>query len=255
MVTAFSPKFISKLPICGKLTGVSELNPEEFTTIYAGFRSPIAELDCGFKCAPYNEYAVPFCCDTRHAVPTAYESEWVYLQVNTDLWHLWEGENRQDIAELQAETPDGQVLIACLGYEHCQREFRSITCRAFPFFPYFNSNKEFLGLSYYWEYEDRCWVISNLQLVSAAYLQAFIKSYETLFVGLPNEISNYNFHSAYMRRVFQGYKRAIPLLHRNDQVYKVSPRNERMLRVKVESLPKFGPYKIAASMPFPDEMS
>jgi hypothetical protein len=58
-----------------------------------------------------------------------------------------------------------------------------------------------------------------------------------------------------MRRVFQGYRRAIPLLHRNGHVYKVSPRNERIRHVQVESLPKFGPYKIAASMPFPDEMN
>ena len=74
-----------------------DIDPEEFTTIYAGFRSPIAELDCGRKCAPYNENAVPFCCDTRHAVPTAYKSEWVYLQANTDQWHLWEGENFEDL--------------------------------------------------------------------------------------------------------------------------------------------------------------
>jgi hypothetical protein len=247
-------KIISKLPICGKLSGVSDLNPEAFPTIYTRFRAPIAELDCGRKCAPYNEFAIPFCCDTHHAVPTAYNSEWVYLQANTDLWHLWEGKNTEDFAYLREETPSGQVLIACLGYEHCQREFRSITCRAFPFFPYFNSNKEFLGLAYYWEYEDRCWVISNLQVVSASYLQSFIKTYEALFVVLPEEISNYSYLSAYMRRSFQGYKRSIPLLHRNGHAYKVSPNNERMRRVKVESLPKFGSYKIAASMPFPDEM-
>ena len=74
LVTEFSPKFISKLPICGKLSDVSDLNPEEFTTIYAGFHAPIAELDCGRKCSPYNEYAIPFCCDIRHTVPTAYKS-------------------------------------------------------------------------------------------------------------------------------------------------------------------------------------
>jgi hypothetical protein len=234
---------------------VPDLSPKKISAIYTVFQSAITELDCGHKCALYNENAVPFCCDIHHMVPTAYKSEWAYLKANTNLWHLWEAENPDESAELHADTPSGQVLIACLGHKFCQREFRSITCRAFPFFPYFNSKTEFLGLSYYWEYEDRCWVISNLRAVRVSYMQAFIKTYELLFEEFPEEVANYDNYSAYMRRVFQGYRRAIPLLHRNGHVYKVSPRNERIRHVQVESLPKFGPYKIAASMPFPDEMN
>lgn len=236
------------------LSVVSDLNPRDFASIYTSFHAPITKLDCGRKCAPHNEYGVPFCCDTRAAVPTVYDSEWVYLQENTELWHLWEGEDPEGLAELRGETPTGQVLVACLGHEHCQREYRSITCRAFPFFPYFNSISNFLGLSYYWEFEDRCWVISNLQVVSAAYLRAFIKAYEILFESYPEEIRNYSYYSATMRRAFERNRRAIPVLHRNGHVYKISPKVERMRRVKVESLSKFGVYKIAASMPFPDEM-
>ena len=58
-----------------------------------------------------------------------------------------------------------------------------------------------------------------------------------------------------MRRVFGRQKRAIPLLHRNGKVYKVTPRNGRMRRVDVSRLPKFGPYRVAAEMPFADEVS
>ena len=56
-----------------------------------------------------------------------------------------------------------------------------------------------------------------------------------------------------MRRVFGRWKRAIPLLHRNGKVYKVTPHNGRMRRVDVNRLPKFGPYRLAMQMPFPDE--
>jgi len=236
------------------LSVVSDLNSKDYSAIYTSFHAPITELDCGRKCAPHHDYGVPFCCDTRHAVPTAYHSEWAFLQANTELWHLWEGEDPEGFAELRAETPPGQVLIACLGHEHCQREYRSITCRAFPFFPYFNSKSDFLGLSYYWEFEDCCWVISNLGVVSAAYRRAFVKAYEVLFERHPEEIRNFSYYSDYMRRAFEGNRRAIPMLHRNGHVYKISPQDERMRRVKVESLTKFGVYKIAASMPFPDEM-
>jgi hypothetical protein len=229
------------------------LRPNDFAQIYARFRSPIAELDCGEKCSPYNESGAPFCCDTRHAVPTAYQAEWEYLQANTDLWHTWQGESPEETQRLQTQTPAGQVLIACQGHTLCQRSFRSITCRSFPFFPYLTNEGEFIGLSYYWEYEDRCWVISNLDQVTPEYRQEFISVYDLLFEQMPQEKENFRYHSAMMRRIFGRKHRAIPLLHRNGAAYKISPKNSRMRRVDVERLPKFGPYQIAALLKFEDE--
>lgn len=229
-----------------------EILPHDFADLYAGFQAPISALDCGDRCAPYNERAVPFCCDTRHAVPSAYQNEWAYLRSSTTLWHLWDGGDTAETAILREQTPSGQVLIACLGHERCQREFRSLTCRAFPFFPYVTKERRFIGLSYYWEYEDRCWVISHLHQVSQVYICQFVTTYEALFDQIPEELENFRYHSGVMRRVFGRRRRAIPLLHRNGNAYKVTPRNGRLRRVKVHSLPKFGPYKIAAELPFPD---
>jgi hypothetical protein len=225
----------------------------EFATLYAHFHAPITNLNCGDKCAPYNERGAPFCCDTRHAVPTAYQSEWAYLQANTNLWHLWEGKSTGETSELREQTPPGQVLIACLGHEHCQREFRSITCRSFPFFPYINSQREFIGMSYYWEYEDRCWVISNLEVVSPRYRHEFTSSYETLFETMPGEIETFHYRSAQMRSTFSRSRRAIPLLHRNGRVYKITAHNERMRRVRIGEFLSFGWYEVAKRLPFPDE--
>lgn len=226
----------------------------EFPALYAGFDAPITAFNCGDKCAPYNENGVPFCCDHRHAVPTAYQAEWEYLQANTDLWHEWESNDPVETAALRKQTPDGQVLIGCRGAAACQRGFRSVTCRAFPFFPYFNTNGEFIGLSYYAEYEDRCWVISNLQLVSPTYRAEFIRAYDALFEQMPEERDNFSYHSKLTRRLFARQGRSVPLLHRNGGSYKISPRTGRMRRVSTDSLPKFGPYKIAAELPFPDEL-
>ena len=225
-----------------------------FGALYERFQAPIAALNCGHKCAPYNENGVPFCCDTRHAVPTAYTAEWEYLQRNTELWHLWRSDDPDETAALQNETPKGQVLIACLGHELCQRGFRSITCRSFPFFPYIDREGGFIGISYYWEYEDRCWVISNLKVVSPEYRAEFIATYDSIFETMPEERENFRYHSMMMRRIFGRRHRAIPLLHRNGSVYKITPRNGRMRRVVVDKLPKFGPYKIAAKLPFPEDV-
>lgn len=240
---------------CGILSAMSVLKPEDFSSFYARFQSPIARFDCGQKCAPYNENGVPFCCDTRHAVPTAYQAEWAYLRENTDLWKEWAPSDPQEKKRLQKETPNGQLLIACKGAAHCQRGFRSITCRAFPFFPYINSQGEFIGLSYYWDYEDRCWVISNLDIVTPEYRAEFIAAYEELFESYPEELESFRNHSAYMRKVFLQRRRTIPLLHKNGYFYKLSPGSEKIHRVAAQDLPKFGPYRIAAALPFPDEIA
>lgn len=206
------------------------------------------------KCAPYNSRGVPFCCDLGHAIPTAYDPEWDYLNQNTDLWHLWEPDDPQLKLELHAELPAGMQMIACQGHQYCQRNFRSITCRAFPFFPYLDRQGNFLGLAPYWEYADRCWVMSNLDQVTEVYRGEFVAAFELLFQVLPEERENYRQHSIRMRRYFGRGKRAIPLLHRNGGIYKVTPRNGRMRRVDPLKLPKYGPYRIAARLSFPDEI-
>jgi hypothetical protein len=239
------------------------ITPEEIRELYARFDAPITALDCGKKCAPYNEGGKPFCCDICVAVPTIYEEEWDYLKANTNLWFEWKAETCMDtpeeafaeVARLKKETPGSMLLVECLGPSLCQRQYRGLTCRQFPFFPYIDSQGELLGLSYYWEYEEQCWVISNLQVVDPEYQRQFLAAFEFIFERIPDEFENYRFHSEVMRDTFNEQRRAIPLLHRNGHAYKISTHNERMRRVPVESLPKFGPYKLAAKMPFPDEIS
>jgi len=232
----------------------NQLSSNEFKTIYSEFSAPICALDCGQKCAPQNDWGIPFCCDIGHVVPTAYTAEWQYLRIHADLWNLWESEHPAEMARLQAETPDGQVLIACLGHQHCQRDFRSITCRAFPFFPYVTSAGILIGLSYYWVYEEYCWVISHLKQVTNQYRSQFFTIYEQIFENMPQELENFRYHSQAMRKIFQKMRRAIPLLHRNGLAYKITPHNERLRRVDIATFPKFGPYAIADLLPFPDEI-
>lgn len=205
------------------------------------------------KCAPHNSRGVPFCCDLDHAIPTAYDAEWDYLHKNTDLWHLWEPDDPNLKLQLHAELPAGMQMIACQGHHFCQRSFRAITCRAFPFFPYLDRQGKFLGLAHYWEYEDRCWVISNLDQVTDTYREEFIAAFESLFREFPDEQENFRQYSIRMRRSFGRRKRTIPLLHRNGGTYKVTPRNGRMRRVNPEKLPRFGPYQVAATLRFSDE--
>jgi hypothetical protein len=232
----------------------NEMDAKSFEFLYSKFQTPIAEFDCGERCAPYNEKGVPFCCDTHHTIPAAYQAEWEYLQVSTDLWHPWEGDSRAETEALASMLPAGMLMIACKGHLFCERDYRSLACRSFPFFPYITRQGGFIGLSYLWEYEDRCWVISNLGIVTPQYLAQFITAYDELFSRLPSELEEYRGFSTLMRRAFGRKGRAIPLLHRNGWFYKVTPANGRMRKIAAEKLPAFGVYRIARELPFPDEL-
>lgn len=237
------------------LSGMSHIPPDGFARLYTSFQSPIAALDCGKKCSPYNEFGAPFCCDTRHAVPSAYQAEWEYLQAHTNLWHLWQSPvDEAETARVQSQAAPGQVLIECQGHLLCQREYRSMVCREFPFSPYVTRQGAFIGLSYYREYADRCWVISNLPAVTHEYRQQFIQTYDTLFANCPEEKEIFRYHSGIVRRVYGRQHQAITLLHRDGEIYAVTPRDGSLKRVDIEDLPKFGPYAVTASLAFPDEL-
>ena len=225
-----------------------DLEPADIRSLYNGFNSPIAELDCGGKCAPHNPSGKPFCCDICQAVPAAYKSEWNYLQRSTDLWHKWRGDecgetSAKEITRLKAETPKSMILLACLGPDQCQRDFRALSCRQFPFFPYVTSGHRFIGLAYEWEFEPVCWVISNLGNVTQTYREEFVRIYDKLFALFQEEFEHYAYHSEILRAEFSKRKRRFPLLHRNGGYYLISARSERLERVEADKLPRFGFYR------------
>ncbi len=238
------------------------ITSEEYHRIYQQFDAPITALDCGKRCAPHNVGGKPFCCDILHAVPTAYDTEWVYLEKNTNLWHPWKGDSlgetpeeaQEEFENLRQETPDNMILLECLGPDVCQRDYRALTCRQFPFFPYVDSSGEFLGLSYYWEYEEICWLISNLELVTEVYRKEFIQAFKNIFSDMPKELEAFQIHSAHMRDEFLKMGRKPLVLDQDGKVFQIDPEKEILQRLDYKQLPKFGPYGIVADMPFPDEL-
>jgi len=230
------------------LKTTSDLAPADIRNLYTGFNSPIVAFDCGKECAPHSRGGKPFCCDICHAVPAAYKSEWKYLEPNTDLWHTWRGDECEnttpkDRARIEADTPKNMILLACLGHDQCQRDFRALSCRQFPFFPYVTSDYRFIGLAYEWEFESKCWVISNLSGVTQEYRDEFVRTFDHLFVLFQTEFDAYARHSEKMRESYVKQKRRFPMLHRNGKTCLISPASERMQLINPAKLPKFGFYK------------
>jgi hypothetical protein len=215
--------------------------PEDFARIYEMFQAPIARFDCGKHCAPLNG-GEPVCCSTRHAVPVVDRSEWRLLRGRTSLWrrhHPTDRAGRKLIAELDKSC----LAIECKGARHCERDNRSLACRAFPFFPYIDSKGEFVGLSIHWTFADRCWVISNLAIVDHEFRRQFIAAYEFLFRVDPGEFEVHKQHSASLRRVFSRQRRPIPFIDREGRFFKILPHRRGMRACAPEGLPKYGPYR------------
>ena len=223
-----------------------------FKELYSGFAMPLCEIDCGLNCGPHNDYGVPICCDIHQVVPSAFELEWRYLEENTDLWVPWSSSGTIG-KELIEGLQEGQVLLSCKGYQECQRDFRTITCRAFPFFPYLDSKTAFRGMSYYPEFRSSCWIISNLGVVSQSYKEAFQRSYQCLFEYYPESLLNFAGFSSYMRDKAADQREKIIMMDFSGAVFAIDPRTEMKYQVEYKDLSPYGPFVITRDLRFPDE--
>jgi hypothetical protein len=226
---------------------VNPIESNNYQIWYALFNTPLITTDCGTLCAPHNPNQKPFCCDICYAVPFAYHPEWDYLKKNTDLWHIWRGDectdNPEDPRILSTAISGSTTLLACLGPDLCQRQFRSLSCRQFPFFPYITSKHIFIGLAYNWDFEDTCWMISHLGQLSDNFRVEFVNFYDNFFLSQPQELHHYGKRSAQMRAEFISQKRSITILHRDGGYYLLRPINERLRVVTPDRLPRFGYYR------------
>lgn len=206
----------------------------DFENLYRGFASPITALDCGKLCAPINPTGKPFCCDICQAVPVAYKPEWRFLREKTKLWHVWRGdecaEKICDPSVLEEDTPEHLLLLACDGPDHCLRDYRTISCRQFPFFPYITSDFRFIGLTLDWEFHGKCWILDHLEQVTGQYRQEFVHTFDRIFSVWRDDLESYHDLSEEAREYYQSSGKPMPLLHRDGQNYLLNPENETFLR-------------------------
>jgi hypothetical protein len=215
--------------------------PEDYRRIYDLFQAPIARFDCGRRCAPLNG-GEPVCCSTDHAMPVVDRAEWRLLKSRTDMWRHHRPSDalgKRLVAELHASC----LAIECKGSRHCERDNRTLACRSFPFFPYIERDGRFAGLSIHWTFVDRCWVMSNLQIVDDEFRRQFVAAYELLFQADPGEFQVHKEYSATLRRVFSRKGLAIPMIGREGGLFKILPHGGGTVECKAEKLPKFGPYR------------
>ena len=222
-----------------------KLRPKHFAKVYEQFQASISRYDCGKRCAPLNG-GDPVCCTTDAAVPIAHDSEWRLLKGRTDLWHPFkpfDAATRDIVEEMSSDCR----AIECKGARFCERDNRTLACRAFPFFADITREGDFLGLGYFWVFEDRCWVISNLRVVNRRFVKEFVEAHEYLFEKDPQEKEYAREQSAAARRVFSRWNRPFPLIGRDGGYFKVLPHGGGVVKARLSEFRAHGPYKSEAA--------
>ena len=78
----------------------------------SSLQSLIKAFDCGERYTLHNDLGIPFYCDIQHAVPTAHQVEWEYLEVKTDLWQL-RGSKDQDVTSQLRQEKTSRSGATC----------------------------------------------------------------------------------------------------------------------------------------------
>jgi hypothetical protein len=198
---------------------------KHYAEMFRRFQAPISKVyDCGAKCAPLNG-GQPVCCDSGHAIPIVEHTEWDLLHSRTDMWHKFKPKNKGEANEVADLKGSDCRAVECNGAAHCERDNRSLACRTFPFFPYFNAEKELIGLSYYWSFEGLCWVISNITIVEKPFIRQFMDVHEYLFKADEHWRDTYIAQSSTMRGVYSRKNERFPVVLRDGSYHWVLPRS------------------------------
>lgn len=197
----------------------------DYAAVYSGFHAPISKVyNCGAKCAPHNG-GQPVCCDAERAIPIVEKSEWKLLKSRTDMWTPFKARTADQKAEIADLKGSDNCAVECKGAAHCERDNRSLACRSFPFFPYFDAEKNLVGLAHYWHFEGICWVIHNLTIVEQPFIDQFLKMHEFIFKKDDNWRVTYTEYSATMRQVYSRRGDKFPIIMRDGSYRWVLPKS------------------------------
>jgi hypothetical protein len=217
---------------------------KHYEKIYRDFTASIStKHDCGQYCAPLND-GQPVCCDVDNAIPAASPPEWKAMKKRTKMWTKYtpEPDDKHAIKEV-ASINETCIACVCKGAANCERDNRMLACRSFPFFPYLTKKGEFIGLGYYWIFEDRCWIISNLQVVESDFVKEFVEVFDMLLDADEGEYEAFLEQSAQMRKIFSRRNQILPLIDRDGGYLKVLPKSGgKVEHADVKEFIKYGPY-------------
>ncbi|OGJ86583.1 MAG: hypothetical protein A2487_11715 [Candidatus Raymondbacteria bacterium RifOxyC12_full_50_8] len=182
------------------ILSVVEINWER---LYGMFTAPVIEGDCSVLCAHENR-GVPPCCSIRRHVPMLFKEEFAWLMKKTRMW----SPKRALFSNHHAI-----MFCACKGVRECDRHYRSLSCRFFPFEPYMDDRGRFLGATWMYSVEKTCPLVGSApEKVNQAFIDQFVRVWTKLFLVYHEE---YEFYRAESRKLREAFAR----IDRNVQVF------------------------------------
>lgn len=155
------------------------LSEEDFKKLYQILDHPVTGFDCGAVCSKKND-GVPVCCEVNVVIPVLYKSEFDYVCKQSDLWQEFVPDMKTD-AHLMDDCGYDDVMAICKGHKNCDRKHRSFVCRTFPFYPFIDENGVFLGLTYNYDFEDKCVIVGKHDIINKQYIKESIDAWNHLF--------------------------------------------------------------------------
>lgn len=176
--------------------------------LYDAYSANVTGFNCGELCAPGNN-GIPVCCVNQDHQPVLFRDELKWLRTRTNLWHKRPATTRK-LKKMDAEIENYICYADCKGIAHCERRNRSLTCRFFPFEPYFDEKGQFKGLTWMYRAEDSCPLIGKpKKQINSRYIAQSINVWKKIFLAYPGEVECYIEESKKLRKWFGAIKRKI----------------------------------------------
>lgn len=194
-----------------------KLTEKDFEFLHKILKSNVCDFDCGKICAEKNK-GIPYCCDIDSVVPVLFKNEYKYLMGKTDLWREFVPEDEDD-EKLFENIGYDDVLAICKGHKKCKREFRGFICRSFPFYPFIDESMNFIGMTYNYDFKDKCIILENPYIISKTYIEEFMKAWQYIFLKDKDELTS---HYNYSRFIEEKRKKEIIHIINNEGIYEYS---------------------------------
>lgn len=183
------------------------LSEKELKWLYKLMEVPMTEFDCGQLCVT-EENGVPPCCDALKTVPVLFKSEYEWHRKRNDFWRQMNEDDPvyNTFCEL-IDADDYEQFAICPGVEGCDRDQRSLVCRTYPFEPYIDEDGRLKGITFNYDEEEVCPLVSKLDLdLNGDYITNSLIYWDFIFKRFPDQFDIYYESSQQLRESGRNFR-------------------------------------------------
>jgi hypothetical protein len=179
----------------------------DWEKIYREFTASATDEDCGGLCRNGSR-TIAACCDARLFSLITYADELAFARPRTTCWHRKRPQTAKERRTV-ASWVEYIVPARCVQPRHCDRPYRSLTCRFFPLEPYIDARSRFIGLTYVYGGARHCPLIRREADLRQEFVDQCVAVWRLIFATYPDERRCYADTSRRLRARFTRQGRRI----------------------------------------------